>query len=196
MRGAVPLPAIRRATADHADALALVGAATFLESYALSLPGGDIVRHCAKAHAREVYAAWLSDPACAVWVAEVGEGTVVGFAVLTPCDLPDSLPDDLELRRLYLLSRFQGLGTGRALVEAAASEAALRGARRLTLGVYGENAAALAFYARLGFERIGTRDFQVGAKLCSDYVLGLSLTRSVVAAPSVGAPNLSNSDRD
>lgn len=166
---------VRRAALEEAGALALVGAATFLESYALSLPGPDIVRHCRKAHHPEVYARWLEDPSCAMWVAVAGEETAVGFAVLTPSDLPGRLPDDLELRRIYLLSRFQGQGAGRALLETAAKEAAARGARRLTLGMYGENLPALAFYRRMGFAQTGTRDFQVGDKLCSDLVLALDL---------------------
>ncbi|RYG16297.1 GNAT family N-acetyltransferase, partial [bacterium] len=161
---------LRRADTSDAEALSLVGAATFLESYALSLPGRAIVEHCPKAHAVDVYAAWLTDSRCAVWVAVVGDGTVVGFAVLTPCDLPDVQDDDLELRRIYLLSRFQGGGTGRAMVQAAAQEAKVRGAKRLVLGVYGENERAQSFYRHLGFERIGRRDFVVGPKVCLDYV--------------------------
>ncbi len=163
---------IRRATEADAEALALVGSATFLESYALSLPGPDLVRHCARAHAREVYEAWLNDPNCAIWVAVAGEAMVVGYAVLTPSDLPERRGEDLELRRLYLLTRFQGGGSGRAFVETVAEEARRRGATRLTLGVYGENHAALAFYGRVGFVPVGTREFTVGDKVCADYVLG------------------------
>ena len=167
---------IRRATPDDAGALALLGAATFLETYALDLPGRDIVVHCAKVHVPEVYAGWLSDPQCAMWVAEAGEGRVaVGYAALTPSVLPEAHEDDLELRRIYLLSRFQGGGSGRALMKTAVAEARARGAARLTLGMYGENHAALAFYTRMGFSTIGTREFVVGEKVCFDYVLGRPL---------------------
>lgn len=166
---------IRRATLDDAEALAMVGAATFLESYALVLRGADIVTHCAKAHAPSVYAGWIAEPACAVWVVEAGNGVVVGYAVLTPPDLPGSLPDDLELRRIYVLAPFKGGGAGRRLVAAAADEARERGATRLTLGMYGGNHAALAFYTRMGFGQIGTRTFVVGDQVCDDLVLGRAL---------------------
>ena len=165
---------VRRASEGDVGALALVGSATFLETYALTLPGPDIVRHCAKAHVPEVYARWLAAPDCAAWVAEAGT-TVVGYAVLTPSALPGVLPGDLELQRIYLLSRFQGTGGGRALVEAVAAEAHRRGGARLTLGMYAENRPALAFYTRMGFEQIGTREFRVGDRLCADYVLGRPL---------------------
>jgi ribosomal protein S18 acetylase RimI-like enzyme len=169
-------PTIRQATPDDADALALVGAATFLETYALSLPGKDLVRHCGVHHSASVYDRWLRDPNCAVWVVEAGEGrNVVGFGVLTPPDLPCAEAGDLELRRIYVLSKFQGLGLGRELVDLAADEARRRGALRLLLGVYGENETALGFYTKVGFSQVGHRQFQVGDKLCFDYVLGKSL---------------------
>lgn len=174
---------LRLATPEDAQALALVGSATFLESYALNLPGHEIVRHTPKAHAPEVYGRWLRDPACAVWIVEVGEGTVVGYSVLTPCDLPEFHRDDLELRRIYLLSRFQGAGMGRRMVEAVADEARRRGARRLLLGVYGENQKALGFYERMGFRSVGTREFVVGSKVCSDYVLARPLVTDGLPTP-------------
>ena len=166
---------LRPARAEDAAALALVGAATFLESYALVLPGRDLVAHCAKAHAPKVYADWIADPAYAVWTLEVGEGMVVGYAVLGPSVLPNARPDDLELRRIYVLAPFKGEGAGRRLMQAAIEEARMRGAKRLTLGMYGGNHAALAFYTRMGFGQIGTRTFQVGEKVCDDLVLGLDL---------------------
>ena len=167
---------VREAAPEDAGALAMVGAATFLETYALVLRGADIVAHCAKAHARAVYEAWIGDPACAVWVVEAGDAVVVGYAAMTPPDLPGSLAGDLELRRIYVLAPFKGSGAGRLLVEAVALEATARGARRLTLGMYGGNDAALAFYTRMGFVQIGVRTFRVGDQVCDDLVLGLDLT--------------------
>ena len=166
---------IRTARPEDAPALALLGAATFLESYALVLPGRDLVAHCAKAHAPTVYADWIADPACAVWTLEVGDEMVVGYAVLTPSDLPEARPHDLELRRIYVLAPFKGGGAGRQLIETAVEEARKRGATRLTLGMYGGNHAALAFYTRMGFAKVGTRTFVVGEKVCDDLVLGLDL---------------------
>jgi ribosomal protein S18 acetylase RimI-like enzyme len=50
-----------------------------------------------------------------------------------------------------------------------------RGAARLLLGVYGQNAAAIGFYQRLGYRQVGTRRFQVGANLYDDVILALPL---------------------
>lgn len=166
---------LRRATSEDAGALAMVGAATFLETYALVLRGANLVAHCAKAHAPTVYEAWVADPARAVWAVETGNAVVVAYAAMTPPDLPESREGDLELRRIYVLAPFQRSGAGRLLVEAVANEARRRGAARLTLGMHGGNHAALAFYTRMGFVQIGARTFQVGDQVCDDLVLGLAL---------------------
>ena len=169
---------IRRAHAGDAGALALAGAATFLETFAGILHGRDIVEHCRLQHAAEVYTAWLGDPATASWLAQTDRGDApVGYAVIAPAKLPldDVSADDLELKRIYLLSRFHGGGVGRELMQHAVAESRARGARRLLLGVYAGNARALAFYARNGFRQIGERRFQVGGNTYGDAILALDL---------------------
>lgn len=168
---------IRRCGPDDAAALALVGQATFLESYAGDLPAKDILSHCRTQHAEALYAAWLETPGYGLWVAELDEGKApVGYAALTPPDLPVAPQHgDIELKRIYLLHRFHGGGTGAALLNATISAACALGARRMLLGVYGANQKAMGFYGRQGFTQVGVRRFQVGENLYDDLVLGRSL---------------------
>jgi ribosomal protein S18 acetylase RimI-like enzyme len=169
---------IRPAALDDADALSLVGSATFLESFAGVLRGSDIVAHCRWQHAPEQYARWLADSAYKIWVAaaELG-GASIGYLVLGPADLPlsDLSADDWEVKRVYVLRRYQGAGLGRTLLQRAQHEAQRRGGRRLLLGVYSRNEAALAFYKHVGFTIIGTRTFRVGEHDYDDWVLGMKL---------------------
>ena len=158
--------------------LSLLGQASFLEAFAGTLPGKEILAHCSRQHSVEKYRAWLADPRSPAWVAEVDPGAApVGYLLLTSPDLPvaDLGPGDWEIKRIYLLHRFQGGGLGRRLMDEARRHADSIGARRLLLGVYEKNEAALAFYSRLGFARIGTRAFQVGSLICQDAILGLNL---------------------
>jgi len=169
---------IRRASQADAQEAALIGSATFLETFAGVIRGADVVAHCASAHAVAVYDSLLTSADAAVWLAESDDGGApVGYAVLTRPDLPvrDPHPDDLEIKRIYVLSRFHGSGVGPRLMDAALDEAKRRGGRRMLLGVYGQNARALAFYAKLGFTRIGERQFQVGANTYGDYILARRL---------------------
>jgi diamine N-acetyltransferase len=170
--------AVRQAKAGDEAALSLLGAATFLESYAHLLPVTDITGHVGRQHAAEIYARWLQDAGCCCWLAEHLPGRApVGYAVVTPPDLPlaDLAPGDLEIRRIYLLHRFQGGGLGRRLMDEVIAHARRAGSPRVLLGVYSRNEAALAFYARLGFTRAGTRQFRVGANDYFDYILQLVL---------------------
>jgi len=161
--------------------LSLVAAATFLETFAGILDGPDIVAHCEREHAAAAYARWLSDPDARLWLAETEAGAApVGYLLLARPSLPldDLRADDLEVKRIYVLSRHQG-GTGSALMGRAVDEARRRGAGRLLLGVYARNERALAFYARHGFAKVGERRFQVGANSYDDVVLA----RDVAGAP-------------
>lgn len=169
-------PTLRKAQIGDADRLALVGRATFLESYADVLTGEDILLHSEHQHAPEIYRKWLTSPGAACCLAETAMGAPVGYAVLCRPDLPVALEaGDLELKRIYMLHRFQGHGAGGALLRWAMEEGRLRGAPRLLLGVYGQNHAAISFYRRHGFEVIGTRQFLVGTTLHDDFVLGIRL---------------------
>lgn len=165
---------VRPAVPADAAALALVGRATFLETYAHLLPAADILAHVEQHHTPQSYARWLADPACHCWLAEAAPGGApVGYLVATAPDLPltDIGPLDLEIRRIYLLHRFQGLGLGRWLMDEVRQRARTAGLARLLLGVYSRNVAALAFYERSGFTRAGTREFRVGANTYHDYIL-------------------------
>jgi hypothetical protein len=69
-------------------ALALVGQATFLETFAGILGGKDIVAHCANAHASDLYRAWLADQDYALWLAESHPGSApIGYMVVAPPQL-------------------------------------------------------------------------------------------------------------
>ncbi len=164
---------VRAAIPTDAPRLSLLGRATFLESYAHLLPVEDILEHAEYQHAPEKYAAWLADPGCPCWIAETPGGAPVGYLVATPPDLPlpDLDPRDLEIRRIYLLYRFQGLGVGGWLMEQVLNHAAAANCRRVLLGVYSRNERALAFYERFGFTRAGTREFRVGAHHYHDFIL-------------------------
>lgn len=165
---------IRRAGAADAEALALLGAATFLDSYAHLLPASDIIAHAGRQHAASVYAGWLGDPDCGCWIAEHPPGMApVGYLIATPPDLPlpGSGADDWEIRRIYVLHRFHGAGLGWRLMEQALAAARTGGKRRVLLGVYSRNEGALRFYERMGFTQVGTRVFRVGANEYHDYIL-------------------------
>ena len=169
---------IRRAGVGDAAALSLVGRATFLETFAGVLDGDGVLEHCEGPHSAETYARWLADGESRLWLAEAEQGGApVGYAVLSTPDLPapDPSPGDIELKRIYLLSRFHGGGLGSRLMEAAVDEARAMGRTRVLLGVYAQNAQAIGFYRARGFEQVGVRRFRVGRREYDDAVMARPL---------------------
>jgi len=159
---------IREAQPGDAERLALVGGATFLETFAGVLGGSAIVEHCRVNHCSSYYAKALEN-GCRAFLAEVEpDGAPVGFALTGMPDLPGTGDRDLELKRIYVLSRFHGSGVGAALLECVTGAAAAY--RRLVLGVYAANERAQRFYKRNGFVPIGTRRFDVGGTLYDDVI--------------------------
>ena len=152
----------------------MIGAATFLESFAGVLDGAGLLEHCQTQHAAATYAAYLAKGAQA-WLIEVEPGHApVGYALLTAPELDAARAGDIELKRIYLLSRFHGAGMAQALMDTV-QQAAAQDYTRLLLGVKDDNHRALSFYRRQGFARIGKRQFDVGGVLYQDLVLARPL---------------------
>jgi GNAT superfamily N-acetyltransferase len=189
---------LRRATLADAPALALTGAATFLEAFTWMLPGADIVAHSLKHHTADAYTHYLADPHTRITVAVTGPavgfpdqpGSIVGYVLLCTPELPtiDVLPTDIELKRIYLFSRFRSapvldaagapipnLRPAQALMDAAVADARAFGASRVLLGTHATNLRAIGFYRRNGFVQAGTRVFQVGSQQCCDLIFGKPL---------------------
>jgi ribosomal protein S18 acetylase RimI-like enzyme len=170
--------AVRACTPADAPTLALIGAATLLESFPGLVPGQALLAHCANHHVPAAYIGHFEQPETRAWLAEVPPGAApVGYALLTVPEFPDAVANehDLELRRIYLFSRFHGGGAGAELMTRAIAAAREQRARRLLLGVHPENHRALAFYRRNGFVQVGVRTFTVGDAQFQDPVLALTL---------------------
>lgn len=166
----------RRAGVHDADALALLGSATFLATFAFDHPGQPLVAHLRTEHSPEYYANALARPGVDIMMGETPLGAPVGYAMITPPSHPDLQQDgDIELKRIYLLGPWQGGGNGRQLLEQAFAIAAERGAKRMLLAVYENNEKALAFYERAGFAAIGNTVFMVGDVPFRDMVYARAL---------------------
>ncbi|MBT0667844.1 GNAT family N-acetyltransferase [Novosphingobium profundi] len=171
----MPIWRIRAATPDDAETLSLIGAASFLESFAGIVHGQGIVAHCRKAHSAQTYRDYLAAGGRA-WLAEVEPGHApVGYALTCAPELDQAREGDVELKRIYVLSRFQGTVISSALFRNVLDSVRAEGHRRLLLGVKNDNHRALSFYAKNNFETIGSRSFDVGGTIYDDFVLARPL---------------------
>lgn len=161
----------RNADAGDADALAHLGAATFLATFAFDHPGKPLIEHLGDAHSSAYYAEALDDPDIDILIGETPLGAPVGYAMVTPPSHPGlQQSGDIELKRIYLLGPWQGGGNGRDLMNRVFEVAHKRGAKRLLLSVYEQNVRAIAFYERSGFIAVGETVFMVGQVPFRDFV--------------------------
>lgn len=77
----------------------------------------------------------------------------------------------LEIERIYVLKEFQKHGLGKQLYDKALERAHALGKSRIWLGVWEHNHNALAFYSKIGFERIGQHSFFMGDDEQIDYIM-------------------------
>ncbi|MEO0466595.1 MAG: GNAT family N-acetyltransferase [Pseudomonadota bacterium] len=168
---------LRRAELGDEYILALIGASTFLDGFLEIIPGPALVAHCQAQHNAEVYRSYLDpvNPKTACWLAEHAvTGAPIGYALNCAPTIPgETGASDVELKRIYCMSRVHGSGAGQALMTASIAHARSLSAKRLWLGTYEQNHRAIAFYKRNGFTTVGTRQFQVGDQMFDDIVMSL-----------------------
>ena len=83
--------------------------------------------------------------------------------------------DSLEVQRIYVLKKFIGQKIGKSLMERAMEIARSRDLHYLWLGVWERNTAAIGFYERMGFKKIGEHVFVIGNDKQLDYIMKLEL---------------------
>lgn len=97
----------------------------------------------------------LANPDGWVYIAEI-EGVAVGYAyalrVQRPANPYAHARDYLMVDQVSVKPAYQGMGCGRALIEAIFDLARSEGLARLQLTVLAFNAGAVGFYTNLGFE--------------------------------------------
>ncbi|WP_138466184.1 GNAT family N-acetyltransferase [Poseidonocella sp. HB161398] len=123
------------------------------------------------------FAGLLADPDEHVTVSENEDGPD-GFIRLSrgrPAPVPGC--SDMEISTLYVQPRHHGRGLGRALLRAGLAHAREAGAPDVWLATNSENAPAIGFYLRQGFERVGTTAFRIGGEAYPNDVFRYPLIR-------------------
>lgn len=172
-----PAIAIRRACEDDIVSLVALKLAafreTFLEGFGIAYPPADLARFETESYGPDRIAAELADPAHATWVAQDTDGRLIAYAHAGPCKLPhmEASGGQGELYQLYALNAAQGLGLGRALMDAALGWLEEEMPGPVWLGVWSGNERAQAFYAKQGFVKVGEYGFPVGDWTDHEYIL-------------------------
>ena len=79
--------------------------------------------------------------------------------------------DSLEIQRIYVSSDCKGKRIGSRLMKIAEEEAVKANCKRVWLGVWEHNDAALAFYGKKGYKRFSEHVFMFGNDAQTDYLM-------------------------
>lgn len=174
---------VRRAAVEDAVALSELASVTF----PLACPPGstraDQQAFIAAVLSTERFTEYLGDPDRVLLVAHDDASTdPIGYTMLVEGEPYDAevraaitRRPTVELSKCYVLPGHHGRGVAVALMAATLDAARRAGADGIWLGVNQLNLRAQAFYRRAGFERVGTKHFQVGDRLEDDFVLERAL---------------------
>lgn len=164
--------AVRRAVADDAAPLAAFAERCFREAYGPLNDPADVELHVARHYGAERQAADLAAPGLCCLLA-IEDGTLVGFAVLAEgsAHAAVAVPQPCEIRRFYVDGSRHGRGVATVLMAAAVDEARAAGCGALWLTTWEHSHRARAFYAREGFEDVGTTSFLLGSTRQTDRLL-------------------------
>ena len=162
--------------AGPADAAILseLGRATFTETFGHLYTPENLTAFL-ESHSEQRWRDELSDSRFSVRLAEE-DGRAAAYAKVGPPSLPfETSRPATELRQFYVLKPWHGRGISKALMDWVLAEARRSGAEELYLSVFVDNHRARRFYARYGFEQVGTYDFMVGTHADLDLVMRLDL---------------------
>jgi GNAT superfamily N-acetyltransferase len=167
---------IRRGVLEDAAALADLARTTFYDAFAATNDATDMALHLERAYGVPQQGVELQDPGITTLLVEDG-GTAIAYAQIRDHHAPECVtgPKPVELWRFYVDRRWHGRGIAAALMDRVKSEARLRGARTMWLGVWEHNARARAFYAKCGFTDVGEHIFLFGTDPQTDRVMTASL---------------------
>jgi diamine N-acetyltransferase len=174
---------IRGAGAADAARLAELAAATFALACPPHTSAESIAAFIRDALAEANFVEYLADPERMLFVAvDARSGLPLGYTMLVFGEPGDAdvlasigVRPTVELSKCYLRAEDHGRGVAAQLMAVTLDAARERGARGAWLGVNQENARAIRFYRKHGFDRVGTKRFLVGDRYEHDFVFERAL---------------------
>lgn len=168
--------AIKKATPKDIDLLQKISRETFFETYSKLNTEENMKKYLEENFALETLTSELDNSNSEFYFALRG-GDVIGYLKLnfgaSQTDLKDN--KSVEIERIYVLRAFHGNNVGHRLYEKAIQVAKQIKADYVWLGVWEENAKAIAFYKKHGFVEFDKHIFKLGDDEQTDFMMKLEL---------------------
>lgn len=154
---------IRPATQNDAAMLALMGRITFKDAFGQYFDPAVLERYLDDTFQAETISRQLTDVNTRYWIASVDEVPVAYAKVnLYSSWQEQSLREQAQLERIYVLRDFLNLGIGRQLLTTVQQQLRALHCDSLWLLVYYENDQAIRFYERHGFMQVAGARYAFG----------------------------------
>lgn len=165
------------ANKDDAKVLAELAAATFPLAVLPGTSKKDVDDFINSVLSEESFTKYLADPQRFLVLTRI-DSKPVGYTMVNMHETTDEdvlasvkYRPTCELSKTYVLPGHQGHGIARDLMGVTLSEAAVRGAKGIWLGVNQRNTKAMEFYIKSGFTSVGDKTFLIGMSLHIDDIM-------------------------
>lgn len=169
---------LQKASTRNYKTLAAIGRATFIENFAHLNDPEDFNDYITKAFYPYKILIDVEQPNTDFYIVW-HEGKAIAYCRINFDTQVEELLDkkQMEIQQIYVLSGFKGQKIGSIMLDKAISLAKNSGYERIWLGVWEQNPAAIAFYEKKGFYRIGQHIFQLGKDAQIDYLYALDVKK-------------------
>jgi ribosomal protein S18 acetylase RimI-like enzyme len=170
--------AVRRALAPDAAPLATLAAATFGLACPPETTEAAKADFISRSLSETSFRSYLADPLRELLVAADDHEGFIGYTMIVFAEPADddvrsalSLSPSVELSKCYVLASHHSRGVAAELMRVTLAAARRPGFAGVWLGVNEQNVRAQRFYAKSGFQQVGTRRFLVGDRFENDWVM-------------------------
>ena len=169
---------VRTCNAKDVDTLVSLGIKTFRDTFDEFNNADDMIRYINNTFTKKIIEQELKQPGTVFFLAFDG-WEAVGYAKIRSSNAPPGLGETstLEIERLYSHRHYIGKRVGHLLMQTCLAYARKKGVRTLWLGVWENNARAIAFYKKNGFSRFSEHAFMLGNDAQTDWLMKKDLSR-------------------
>ncbi len=165
---------IRPATTQDIGLLTELGRITFTESFSTQNNPANFEKHLSLQHVFPVIELEFLDPSNQFFIADHRGDPAGFFKIIFNSDEDHSQLKNyrcLQLERIYILKKYQGLGIARLMLEQVTNIAREHSFEIIWLGVWEKNEKANKIYEHWGFEKFGSHIFNLGGDLQTDFLM-------------------------
>ena len=154
---------IRRVSLEDLEQLRMISIRSFEETFASSNTEENMQQYLETAFTAQKLGEELNSPGSTFYFISTGN-ELAGYLKVNQGSSQTELKtaSAVEIERIYILQKFQGLKLGQALVDKAMELAKQQNASYIWLGVWEKNIRAIQFYEKNGFVAFDKHFFKLG----------------------------------